>query len=86
MPPTGHLLPFRKVLRPVSRGITKRGSGQSSREICPRNSFAETTGEAEHLPRAEQEAALREVLEALRRRTIRAGAALPPWPGTGAVQ
>ena len=43
---------LRKVLRPVSSGIAKRGTGQSSQEACPWNSFAELTGEAAFLPRA----------------------------------
>jgi len=30
----------------------KRGSGQSSQEVCPWNSFSETTSEAAFLPRA----------------------------------
>jgi epoxyqueuosine reductase len=43
---------LRKGLRPVASGITKRGTGQSSQEVCPWISFAEPTGEAAFLPRA----------------------------------
>ena len=48
----GQLRSLRKVLRPVASGITRRGSGQSSQEVCPWNSFAEPTAEEAFLPRA----------------------------------
>jgi len=48
----GNLLSLRNVLRPVASEITKRGSGQSSQEVCPWNSFASDTAEEAFLPRA----------------------------------
>jgi hypothetical protein len=42
---------FRRVLRPVRSGMMKRGSGHSSQEVRPWNSFTEPTGEEAFLPR-----------------------------------